>query len=66
MRLPWCSTPLTPAAGTITTLTRRWKTYSINLRGRDLSYVLGLFGWYATAANNPGGTVFYLDDIRWE
>jgi hypothetical protein len=52
--------------GTVT-LTREWRQYSINLQGRDLSYVLSGFGWVATAAgNNNKNIIFYVDDIRWD
>lgn len=47
-------------------LTKEWKRYEINLRGKDLSSVIGGFAWVATADANPGGLVFFLDDIRFE
>ncbi|NLE91103.1 MAG: hypothetical protein GX598_00955 [Elusimicrobia bacterium] len=45
-------------------LTDTWKEYTINLAGRDLSYISGGFGWVATADLNPDGCVFYIDDIK--
>lgn len=49
------------------TLTRDWRQYVINLAGRDLSYVLGGFGWVTNAALNGGrNIVFYLDDIVYQ
>ena len=45
-------------------LTDTWKEYTINLVGRDLSYINGAFSWVATADLNPQGATFYLDDIK--
>jgi len=45
-------------------LTNDWKEYTINLAGKDLSYVSGGFAWVATAESNPEGMTFYLDDIK--
>lgn len=47
-------------------LTSQWKQYSLSLAGRDLSYVLGGFGWVASDVFNPGGAVFFLDDIEYQ
>lgn len=48
-------------------LTRTWREYSIDLRGRDLRYVLGGFGWVTNAlANRNRDVVFYLDEIRYD
>jgi len=47
-------------------LTDTWKEYSINLSGKDLSYISGGFGWVSTADLNPEGATFYLDDIKFE
>ncbi len=47
-------------------LTTQWTQYSIDLSNLDLSYVLGGFGWVASAGPNPNGVVFYLDDIQYE
>jgi hypothetical protein len=47
-------------------LTDTWKQYTINLAGRDLSYVSGGFCWVASADLNPEGATFYLDDIKFE
>jgi hypothetical protein len=60
------SSPRQPALGTITTLTANWQKYTIDLTGLDLSYVLGGFAWVADATHNPGGAIFYLDDIQYE
>ena len=48
-------------------LTKEWKKYTIDLRGRDLSYIIGGFGWATNIdVNDPKGIVFYLDEIRYE
>ena len=49
------------------TLTNQWKQYTINLRGRDLSYVLGGFGWVTNARNNGFRDItFYMDYIQYD
>jgi len=48
------------------TLTDTWKQYTINLVGKDISYLNGGFGWVTTADLNPQGCTFYLDDIKYE
>ena len=47
-------------------LTDTWKEYTINLAGKDLSYISGGFGWVTTADLNSQGATFYLDDIKFE
>lgn len=47
-------------------LTPEWKEYSIDLEGRDMSYISGGFAWSTNADSNPEGMTFYLDDIRFE
>ena len=47
-------------------LTPEWKEYSIDLRGRDLSYISGGFSWATNVDVNPESCTFYLDDIRYE
>jgi hypothetical protein len=47
-------------------LTDTWKQYTVNLAGRDLSYVNGGFGWATTLDLNPEGCIFYFDDIKFE
>lgn len=48
-------------------LTRDWQPYSLELKGRNLSYVLGGFGWAAGATENGMRPItFYMDDIRYE
>ena len=47
-------------------LEKEWRRYVIDLRGKDLSCVIGGFCWVATKAGNPNGLTFYLDDILFE
>ncbi|QAT16888.1 hypothetical protein BU251_03645 [Candidatus Velamenicoccus archaeovorus] len=47
-------------------LTPEWKQYSIDLRGKDLSHIIGGFAWSANLDGNPKGCTFYLDEIRYE
>lgn len=58
---------LRPAAITsFITLDSDWQEYTINLKGKDLSHVIGGFGWVTDRFANPQGAVFYLDLIRFE
>lgn len=47
-------------------LSRQWTQYRIDLTGRNLRYVLGGFGWAASADDNPAGVVIFLDDIQYQ
>jgi hypothetical protein len=47
-------------------LTNTWQEYTVNLVGKDLSYINGGFGWVTTSDLNPEGATFYIDDIRFE
>jgi len=47
-------------------LTPEWRQYTIDLAGKDLSYIIGGFCFSLNAKYNPEGCVFYLDDIRYE
>ena len=47
-------------------LSKDWKEYSIDLRGKDLSYISGGFAWVSNVDANPHHCTFYLDDIRFE
>lgn len=48
------------------TLEPTWQQYIIDLRGSDLSRVIGGFGWSASRNDNPNGAAFYLDDMRFD
>ncbi|MDP8289912.1 MAG: hypothetical protein P9M02_02955 [Candidatus Susulua stagnicola] len=55
------------ASLSLVTLTKEWKQYEIDLRGKDLSYIIGGFCWVTSIdVNNPEGIVFYLDEIKYE
>ncbi len=49
-------------------LTDEWRQYTIDLRGKDLSYISGGFSWSTSAeVNDPEGPcTFFLDGIRYE
>lgn len=47
-------------------LTSDWQEYTINLVGKDLSYINGAFCWVANADSNPDGLTFYVDDVKFE
>jgi hypothetical protein len=47
-------------------LTNNWKQYTINLSGKDLTYISGGFCWVTTSDLNPEGATFYLDEIKFE
>lgn len=47
-------------------LSDKWKQYTIDLRGKDLSYISGGFAWTTEAAVNYESCVFYIDEIRYE
>jgi hypothetical protein len=48
------------------TLTKNWKEYTIDLSGKDLSYIVGGFAWAANAHANAKAITFYLDNIYYE
>jgi hypothetical protein len=47
-------------------LTPGWRQYEINLRGQNLTSVIGAFAWVVRKANNVGTVTFYLDGIQYE
>jgi len=47
-------------------LTPEWKQYTIDLRGKDLSYISGGFCWTTNTEVNLENCTFYLDDLRYE
>lgn len=46
-------------------LTSEWQQYTINLVGKDLSYINGGFFWVVNADQNQAGATFYIDDIKY-
>ena len=47
-------------------LTPEWRQYSIDLRGKDLTYISGGFSWATNVDVNPQACTFYLDEIQYE
>lgn len=47
-------------------LTPEWKEYSIDLVGKDLTYIIGGFCFSTNVDVNSDGCTFYLDDLRYE
>ena len=47
-------------------LTNEWREYTIDLRGKDLSYISGGFSWSTSVDVNPESCVFYLDNIQYQ
>jgi hypothetical protein len=47
-------------------LSKQWKEYEIDLRGKDLRSISGGFAWVANVDDNPSSCIFYLDNIRYE
>lgn len=47
-------------------LTKEWQQYSIDLKGKDISYISGGFCWATNVDVNPEGATFYLDEIKYE
>jgi len=47
-------------------LSDTWKQYTVNLAGKDLTYISGGFGWVTNSDLNSNGATFYLDDIKFE
>jgi len=59
-------TCLLPASLGPVTLTKDWQQYTINLEGKDLTYISGGFCWSTNLDVNPEGCTFYIDEIRYE
>jgi hypothetical protein len=47
-------------------LTPEWRKYTIDLRGKDLSYISGGFSWSTNVDVNPHHCIYYLDKIQYE
>jgi len=54
-----------PLSTDVITLTQDWLTHTIDLRGRDLSQVIGGFGFVTDQCLNSEPITFYLDDIHY-
>jgi glycosyl hydrolase family 17 len=44
-------------------LSRSWQQVTIPLAGKNLTHIIGGFGWVANVTHDPSGATFYLDDI---
>lgn len=51
---------------TNTTLTSDWKTYTIDLTGKDLSKIADGFGFSASKADNPAGFTMDIKNIQFD
>lgn len=47
-------------------LSKEWTKYEIDLRGKDLSYIIGGFMFVVSGPSNPDGVVFYIDEVKYE
>ena len=47
-------------------LTSTWQEYTVNLTGKDVSYINGGFCWVANSDSNPEGFTFYLDEVKYD
>lgn len=47
-------------------LNKEWTQYTVDLKGKDMSYIIGGFCWSTNADVNPDGANFYLDEIKYE
>ena len=52
--------------GKTVSLTKEWQQFTIDLKSKNLSSIIGAFFWAAKFSDNPMGLVFYLDDIYFE
>ncbi len=48
------------------TLTKDWQQYTIDLQGKDLSYIVGGFAWVANTHDNAQPITFYIDSVYYE
>ncbi|AKL97998.1 hypothetical protein [Endomicrobium proavitum] len=47
-------------------LTKEWQKFTIDLKGKDLTHIIGGFCFAASKDDNPNGFVIYIDDIIYE
>jgi hypothetical protein len=64
-RFPHCDS-FGPESTGVVKLAQEWQKYEIDLKGKDLSSVLGGFCWVTNNPENPRGCTIYLDDIKFE
>jgi hypothetical protein len=48
------------------TLADTWQSYTIDLKGKDLSHVISGFVWVTNQGDNPDGCTIYIDDILFQ
>jgi hypothetical protein len=69
-KVPCAPKMFSNAKTAMVTLSREWRQYTIDLKGKDLSYLLSGFGWIVNGKWNhikPNEELtFYLDDIRFD
>lgn len=51
---------------TVIVCTKEWKQYTIDLTGKDMSNIISGLSFSIAKGDNPGGAIFYLDDVRYE
>ena len=47
-------------------LNKEWTQYTIDLAGKDMSFLIGGFCWATNIDVNPDGATFYLDEMKYE
>lgn len=47
-------------------LKKEWKQYRIDLKGKDLRYIVGGYCFTVLANDNPSGCTFYLAEVKYE
>jgi hypothetical protein len=55
-----------PVSTGVIVLSDKWQQYIIDLKGKDLSHIIGGFVWVTSKSQNPNGSTIYLDDIRYD
>jgi exo-beta-1,3-glucanase (GH17 family) len=50
----------------INMITPEWQQFTIDLTGANLTHIIGGFAWVTNWQMNNGGSVIYLDEIRFE
>ncbi|MDR2426613.1 MAG: hypothetical protein LBD46_05485 [Endomicrobium sp.] len=47
-------------------LTKEWQKFTIDLKDKDISHIIGGFCWAASKDDNPNGFTIFLDDMIYE